>query len=179
MKIGHGGRDGIWGFRDVGLQLDSQTRLRTPEREADIREDKDRGGQDKGAGGAKAGYASAATSLATSYGLSALLLNIADVAASNNMSPDVGGLSRSVIGLLYKLRGQGPLRLDGVLKWDRCECVGGRPKWVKQSDITDSDDVPIENLGVPTAYVANFKNTYKQVERGLIRKMINKLKGGK
>ena len=111
----------------------------------------------------KAGYASAATSLATSYGLSALLLNIADVAASNNMSPDVGGLSRSVIGLLYKLRGQGPLRLDGVLKWERCECVGGRPKWVKQSDITDSDDVPIENLGVPTAYVANFKNTYKQV----------------
>ena len=125
----------------------------------------------------KAGYVSAASSLAASAGLSALLLNVADIATSNNLSPDVGSLSRSIRSLLAKLREQGLVRLDGVLKWERCECVGKKSKWVRQSDITDSEDVQIENIGTTSDYAVNFRNTYKKVEKSLIKKMVDQLKG--
>lgn len=54
MEVSSGGRSGIWDCRDVGLQLDAQARLRTSEREIDLREDKDRIGSDQGARGAGA-----------------------------------------------------------------------------------------------------------------------------
>lgn len=57
------------------------------------------------------------------------------------------------------------MRLDGVLKWVRCEWVSGKTRWVKQSDIKDSEDVPIDNIGIPAAYAADFKNKYKKVEK--------------
>ena len=124
----------------------------------------------------KAGYVSAGTSLASSAGLSALLLNVSDIATSNSMSPNINSLSRSIMALINKLRNQGPMRLDGVLKWVRCECVSGKTEWVRQADITDSDEVPMENVGIPTAYSNDFRSGYKKVEKELIKKMMDELK---
>ena len=124
----------------------------------------------------KAGYVSAGASLATSAGLSALLLNVSDIATSNSMSPNVNSLRRSIMELLEKLRECGLLRLDGVLKWERCECVGGKTKWVKQADITDSAEIDIESIGVNASYERDFKSKYKEVERALISGMYQKLK---
>ena len=124
----------------------------------------------------KAGHVSAATSLAASYGLSALLLNVADIATIGNTSPSVGNLSRSILEFLRKLRAQGPLRLDGVLKWERCECVGRKTKWVKQADITDSDDVDIENIGIDVSLAEDFRRKYNEVMRALIKSMYEQLK---
>ena len=54
--------------------------------------------------------------------------------------------------------------------------MGRKTKWVRQPDITDSDDVPIENIGIATAYASDFRNRYKQIEKRLIKKMIDELK---
>lgn len=39
MEVGQEGRNGIWTFRNAGLQPDSQVRLRKSGREAHLRED--------------------------------------------------------------------------------------------------------------------------------------------
>ena len=124
----------------------------------------------------KAGYVAGAATLATSYGLSALLLNIAVVTTSSGISPDVDDLAFSIKGLIKKLSAQGLLRLEGVLKWERCECVAGKTKWVRQQDIKDTNEIDIENLGVSATYAQDFKRKYKEVERALIMGMYEKLK---
>ena len=92
------------------------------------------------------------------------------------MSPNVNSLTRSIMELLEKLRECGLLRLDGVLKWEKCECMGGKTKWVKQADITDSAEIDIESIGVNASYERDFKSKYKEVERALISGMYQKLK---
>lgn len=116
------------------------------------------------------GYASAATSLATVSGLSAFLLTIGDVTAANCMSPDVNTISAAMLDLLRKLQ-SGPMRLDGTLKWERCECVGGDARWVRQTDIHDSEDLDFTALEIAADYSEKMKAEYRKMERTLIGRM--------
>ena len=116
-----------------------------------------------------------ALSLASSTGIASLLLNLSDELMSDNMSPDVDDFRRALADVFGKLR-ETPMRFDGVLKWEKCECINGAPRWVRQSDIKISNDVPSENTGVNESYRVDVRNTYKDVEKELIRNMYNRLR---
>ena len=116
-----------------------------------------------------------ALSLASSTGIASLLLNLSDELMSDNMSPDVDDFRRAFADVFGKLR-ETPMRLDGVLRWEKCECINGAPRWVRQSDIKISNDVPSENMGVNESYRVDVRNTYKDVEKELIRNMYNRLR---
>ena len=47
---------------------------------------------------------------------------------------------------------------------------------MRQSDIKISNDVPFENTGVNESYRVDVRNTYKDVEKELIRNMYNRLR---
>ena len=116
-----------------------------------------------------------ALSLASSTGIASLLLNLSDELMSDNMSPDVDDFRRAFADIFGKLR-EIPMRFDGVLEWEKCECINGAPRWVRQSDIKISNDVPFENTGVNESYRVDVRNTYKDVEKELIRNMYNRLR---
>ena len=114
-------------------------------------------------------------SLATSGGLSALLLAAADESVFGKM-PDSGDATKFISGLFKKLS-QGPMRLDGVLQWEMCKCVGSKTKWERQGDITGEEDVDfISAGGVPSAMASEFKGAYKKLETKLIREMYSRLR---
>lgn len=74
----------------------------------------------------RTGDVSLVASLATSSGLVALMVNVADVIAQKTTSPDVDKSSHSIMNLIRKLREHGPLRLDGVLKLENVNALVGK-----------------------------------------------------
>ena len=83
---------------------------------------------------------------------------------------------RSAITSLFRKLRQTPLRLDGVLKWEKCECICGDTRWVRQSDIKESENVSFENIGINSAYSTDFRGAYKRLEKSLIRKLYDNLR---
>ena len=121
------------------------------------------------------GIEMSALSLASSTGIASLLLNLSDELMSSNMSPDSDDF-RSAFADVFEKLNETPMRLDGVLRWEKCECVKGAPMWVRQSDIKISDDVSSENMGVKEAYRVDVRNAYKNIEKKLISIMYNRLR---
>jgi hypothetical protein len=113
--------------------------------------------------------------LATSTGFASLMLSLGDEMIAGNISPSIEDLRSAITSLFRKLR-QTPLRLDGVLKWEKCECISGDTRWVRQSDIKESENVSFENIGINSAYSTDFRGAYKRLEKSLIRKLYDNLR---
>ena len=119
------------------------------------------------------------TSLATSGGVTALMWAIVENGASSYMVPGTSSYSSLFSKIFDILLHKIPIRLDGVLRYEKCVCAGiifKSLKYVEQSPVEASIDVPFENMNDEYTYAKEYKEKFNELTKDLIKKMYEELR---
>ena len=119
------------------------------------------------------------TSLATSGGVTALMWAIVENGASSYMVPGTSSFSSLFSKIFDILLHKTPIRLDGVLRYEKCVCAGiifKSLKYVEQSPVEASIDVPFENMNDEYTYAKEYKEKFNELTKDLIKKMYEELR---
>ena len=119
------------------------------------------------------------TSLATSGGVTALMWAIVENGASSYMGPGTSSYSSLFSKIFDILLHKTPIRLDGVLRYEKCVCAGiifKSLKYVEQSPVEASIDVPFENMNDEYTYAKEYKEKFNELTKDLIKKMYEELR---
>ena len=119
------------------------------------------------------------TSLATSGGVTALMWAIVENGASSYMVPGTSSYSSLFSKIFDILLHKTPIRLDGVLRYEKCVCAGiifKSLKYEEQSPVEASIDVPFENMNDEYTYAKEYKEKFNELTKDLIKRMYEELR---